>query len=206
MIYIGIDWADREHYIFMTNDLGANLGSFTITHSVEGFAKLEDRVKRLSFDQKECLFALEIASGLLVGYLLANGYSVYSINPKAVDRYRDRYRVSRAKSDPGDAMVLAHILRTDRQCHQPLMPSSELSRELLLLTRDHQNLAQQRTKLVNQLTACLKEYYPAALQFFSSVDQPLALAFLNHFPTPGDAQRLSLQELGAWVTTHSTSN
>jgi len=145
MIYIGIDWADREHHIFITNDLGANLGSFAITHSVEGFAKLEDRVKGLSSDQKECLFALEIASGLLMGYLLAKGYTVYPINPKAVDRYRDRYRVSGAKSDPGDAMVLAHILRTDRHCHQPLMPPSELARELLLLTRDHQNLAQSNT-------------------------------------------------------------
>ena len=206
MIYIGIDWADQEHHVFITNDLGANLGSFAITHSVEGFAKLEDRVKGLSSDQKGCLFALEIASGLLVGYLLAKGYTVYPINPKAVDRYRDRYRVSGAKSDPGDAMVLSHILRTDRPRHQPLMPSSELARELLLLTRDHQNLVQQRTRLVNQLNACLKEYYPAALQFFSSVDQPLALAFLNHFPTPGDAQRLSLQELEAFCFKHHYHN
>lgn len=139
MIYIGIDWADQEHHVFITGDSGVALGSFSIPHSVDGFATLENRVKKLSPDLKDCLFALETASGLLVGYLLEKGYTVYPINPKAVDRYRDRYRVSGAKSDPQDAMALAHILRTDRQCHQPLMPSSELARELLLLTRDHQS-------------------------------------------------------------------
>ena len=188
MIYIGIDWGDQKHHVFITNDSGAALANFAITHCVEGFATLENRVKGLSPEPKHCLFALEIASGLLIGYLLEKGYTVYPINPKAVDRYR----VSGAKSDPHDAMVLAHILRTDRQHHQSLMPSSELARELLLLTRDHQNLVQQHTRLLNQLTACLKEYYPPALRFFSSLNQPLALAFLSHFPTPDDSQSLFL--------------
>ena len=87
MIYIGIDWGDQKHHIFITNDSGAALANFTITHCVEGFATLENRVKGLCPEPKDCLFALEIASGLLVGYLLEKGYTVYPINPKAVDRY-----------------------------------------------------------------------------------------------------------------------
>lgn len=166
-----------------------------MTNTLEGFHHLEARLRELGLVPQDCLVALEKSSGLLVGYLLDHGYTVYPINPKAVDRYRDRLRVSGAKSDPLDALVLAHILRTDRDLHRPLLPSSPLAQELKCITRSHEDLVEQRTRLTNQIKACLKEYYPAALTFFSSVDQPLALAFLEAFPTPEAARRLSAQEL-----------
>lgn len=195
MLYIGIDWAHHHHQAFITDEDASNLGSFPFPNTLEGFELFGSKVLDLGASAKQCLVAMETASGLLAGYLLEQGYTLYPINPKAVDRYRDRFRASGAKSDPLDAMVLAHILRTDRWVHRPLVPSSELAQELLVMTRDHYHLVQQRTRLLNQLTDCLKLYYPAAISFFSAVEQPLSIAFLKAYPTPQAAQQLSQEQL-----------
>jgi transposase len=195
MYYIGIDWADQEHHVYVTDDTAALLASFKFSNTLEGFQRMEGRIKELGIAPDQCLMAIEKSAGLLFTYLLERGYTIYSINPKAVDRYRDRFRLSGSKSDPGDALVLANILRTDRHMHYPFLPSSPLTQELRLLTRDQQCLVWQRTRMVNQITACLKDYYPGAVNFFSSLDQPLALAFLLAFPTPDSARQLSLEQL-----------
>ena len=202
MLYIGIDWADRYHQVHITDESADPLASFSIPNSLQGFQLLSTKVTELGFASNQCLVALETSSGLLVGYLLEQGFTLYPINPKAVNRYRDRFRVSGAKSDPLDAMVLAHILVTDRGVHRPLKPSSPLAQEIRIFTRDHKNLVKQRTRLVNQLAACLKEYYPGALSLFSSLDQPLAIAFLKAFPTPSAAHKLSLNQLEAFCFAH----
>lgn len=117
--------------------------------------------------------------------LVAHGYTVYAINPKSVDRYRDRFAPAGAKDDRRDDLVLASILRTDRDHHRPIRKDSELLEQLRVLCQDRQALVQTKTMLTNQLTACLKSYYPRALELFCRVDQQVMLAFLEAFPTPG---------------------
>jgi transposase len=118
------------------------------------------------------------------------------LNPKSVDRYRDRYRVSGAKDDSFDAMVIANILRTDRHMFKPILPDSTLLRELRILTHDQQHLIQLKTKLVNQIQSCLKDFYPIALQLFTEIDQGITVNFLLNYPTP---KIISVNELRGFL-------
>ena len=135
--------------------------------------------------------ALETSHGPLVGALLDQGFTVYAINPKAVERHRERFRMSGAKSDLRDAWVLATLLRTDRQLYRPLTPDSEVAQELRTLTRDRADLVRTRTMLSNQLIACLKAYFPEFLTLFPDPDRPVALALLHAFPTRERLQAVS---------------
>jgi len=202
MFYVGIDWADLKHEVRVVDEKGEGVAKFTIPHTAQGLTKLHRRLSMISPNRDELLLALETDKGLVVSFLLDLGYTVYPINPKVVSRYRDRYRTSGAKSDPLDALVLANILRTDRHRFRPIMPDSTLARELKILTRDHQHLVKSRTALSNQLTACLKSYYPRALELFSKVTQPITLAFLKAYPTPQSASGLSLKGLRRFLREH----
>lgn len=194
MIYVGIDWADTFHQVFVTSDSAQQLASFSITHDIKGFKHLLSKIRSLSKEGEKVLFAIETPNHPLVEYFLDKGYTVYPINPKAVDRYRDRHRVSGSKTDLIDAMALAHLLRTDRQCHRPISPDSEEARELKILTEDLQHLTSTRTRLSNQLTACLKSYYSVPLSMFGDIDRKCALLFLKSYPTLEEAQALSFDE------------
>ncbi|HID57211.1 TPA: IS110 family transposase, partial [Candidatus Poribacteria bacterium] len=165
-------------------------------HTQEGFLELLALLRGLpNPDPQEVLIALETDKGLLVDFLLIHGYGVYGLNPKVVDRYRERYSVAQKKSDRFDAFVLANILRTDRHRFWPILPDSEFIRELRLLTRDHKKLVKERTRLTNQLIGCLKEYYPVAVHLFCKVDQPLTLEFLKRYPTVEEARGMTKEEL-----------
>jgi transposase len=128
--------------------------------------------------------SIEKPEGRIVDFLLDHGVVVYPINPKALDRARDRFRMSGAKSDPFDARVLAEFLRTDHPHLRPLMPSSDQAQELKLLTRDHQRLLRHQTRLLNQLRAALKEYYPRPLKVFGDLSTASALDFLEQYSRP----------------------
>jgi len=194
-VYVGIDWADEHHDVHVTDDSGAALESFRIPHSYDGVEQMRKRLSKSSGNPERILVAIESHQGLLIYSLLEFGYQVYPINPKSMDRYRDRYRMSSSKSDPKDAMVLANILRTDLHLYKPLPKETTADARLRRLTRAHKSLGQQKVKLTNQLTTQLKSYYPAALQVFCKLDQKITLAFLEHYPTPSKAQAASLEEM-----------
>jgi len=194
-VYVGIDWADDHHDVYVTDDGTKALNSFRIAHSYEGMEKLRKQLGKLSDKPDNILVAIESHHGLLIYALLEAGYTVYPINPKAMDRYRDRYRMSSSKSDPQDAMVLANILRTDLHLYKPLPKEMIADARLRELTRAHKSLGQQKVKLMNQLTTQLKSYYPVALHLFAKLDQEITLAFLEHYPTPQKASTASLQDL-----------
>jgi len=194
-VYVGIDWADDHHDIHITDDSASPLDSFSIPHSYDGMKKLRERLGKSSSDPGNVLVAVESHQGLLIYALLEARYLVYPINPKAMDRYRDRYRMSSSKSDPKDAMVLANILRTDLHLYKPLPRETVADARLRQLTRAHKSLIQQKVKLLNHLTAQLKSYYPIALRLFSRLDHKITLAFLERFPTPEKAAAASLEDL-----------
>ena len=199
MLFIGIDWADAHHDIFISNETGEKIDAFRVEHSPEGLNMLRDKIRILTESKDQILFAIETHKNLLVDFLLDEGFTVYSINPKAVDRYRDRYRVSGAKDDTFDSLVLANILRTDRNNYKPIMPNSVLARELKILTQDEQRLIQLKTKLLNQLQACLKDYYPSALTFFSQLDDLVTLEFFLKFSSP---KQPSLSAISKFMKKH----
>ncbi len=135
---------------------------------------------------------IETTQGLLIAALLEAGLAVYPVNPKTVDRRRS---ASGAKSDPIDAYLLAKTGRSDLVDLRRLRPDSALIQELKTLTRDQAALIESQTRLVNQLTACLKAYYPVALEFFTKLQQPSTLHFLQTYPTPEAAREASLEQL-----------
>lgn len=109
---------------------------------------------------------------------------MYAINPKSVDRGRDRFSPTGAKDDSRDAHVLADLLRTDRHRYRTIRNDSCLLTEMRILAQDREALVSQRIRIENQVTACLKEYYPPALECFDKLDQKVTIAFLRQYPTP----------------------
>ncbi len=167
MIYVGIDWADEHHDIVITDDSANTLDQFRIDHTPDGFALLHSHIANHQASPSLVLVAIETSRGLLVHELLQKGYTVYAINPKAVNRYKDRHVLSKAKSDALDALSLAHILRTDRHLFQPIKPLPEDYRLLDRLCGDLRKVVDEKSRVTNQVISCLKEFYPKALEIFS---------------------------------------
>lgn len=184
MIYVGIDWADDHHDVAITDDSAKTLSQFQISHDSSGFAALHGQLAKFRQSPDQILIALETSRGLLVHELLRSGYSVYAVNPKAVNRYKDRYVLSKAKSDALDALALAHLLRTDRHRFKALRPFPEDYRLLDRLCQDLRKLVEEKSRISNQIISLLKEFYPKALELFSSLDSNIGIAFLKTFPDP----------------------
>jgi transposase len=193
MIWCGIDWAERHHDVALVDDDGKLIAKRRIGDDLSGFtALLELLTEHRAISNGECAtpIAIETANGLLPAALLASGFTVYAINPLAASRYRDRYAVSRAKSDAGDALVLANVLRTDRSAHRPIPADSELVRAVRVLARAQQDAVWERQQAQNKLRSLLREYYPSALATFDDLAAPVAREVLTVAPTPDHARRL----------------
>ena len=135
-IWCGIDWSERHHDIALVDEDGVLVAKRRIAESAAGFRQLlELLAEHQQRSEAPILVAMETVKGLLPAALRAAGHQLFPINPLAVSRYRDRYVVSRAKSDPGDALVLANILRTDLAAHSPLPADSELVQAIAVLAR-----------------------------------------------------------------------
>lgn len=140
-------------------------------------------------EQMACI--IETKHGLLIAALLEAGFPVYPVNPKTIERRRVP---SGAKTDLMDAYLLAKTGRADLADLRRLQPDSALVQELKTLTRDQDALIQMQTRLVNQLTACLKAYYPVALSLFAKLQQRSTLRFLQAYPTPQAALDASVEQ------------
>lgn len=196
MICIGIDWADESHDVCI-RDLEDRriLAEFEITNDANGIKEFEETVSVFEYAPSECPVAIEKPDGLLVGYLLQQGYMVYAINPKSVDRYRDRLHVAGSKTDTDDAAILADILYTDRDYHEPIPEDSPLVKEIKAVSRNRRKLVKEQTRIKNQLTACLKKYFPVALELFTDLESDISRAFLCTYPNARDAEKTSLEDL-----------
>jgi len=202
MYFIGLDWSEKEHMVCIINQDGRHLALFSIPHSPEGFARLEEEVRRLGATPEQCLVAVETAHNLIIDFLWSRNFTVYVIPPKAVTRYRDRHRQSRSRSDKGDAVTLAHILHTDRQVHRPWQPDSLLTRRLRSQVRLIYTLHQTEQRYIGQLRALLLRYYPQALTVFSDLALPITLSFVVTYPDPQAAQALGKEPFYAFLKEH----
>jgi transposase len=196
----GIDWAEDHHDVALVDADGTLVAKRRISDDAAGFALLLALFADTGDDPKDPTpVAIETNRGLLVACLRATGRQVYAINPKAVDRYRDRHSVARKKSDTGDALVLAHILRTDRPAHRPLPADSELAQAIAVLARAQQDAVWERTCAHNKLRSLLREYYPGLLAAFTDkrggLLRPEARALLATAPTPTAAAKLTTTQL-----------
>jgi transposase len=198
VIFVGIDWSERNHDVCVVGADGTQLARVRVPEGIEGLAMLHEAVADHAEEPKEVIVGIETDRGLLVGALVAAGYQVFAINPLSVDRYRDRHRTSGAKSDPGDAKVLADIVRTDRHNHRPVAGDSALAEGIKLLARTHQSFVWERQRHANRLRSALREFYPAALQAFGTdLASPDAIAVLTMAPTPALGRRLSRSKIAA---------
>jgi transposase len=201
-ITCGIDWAEGHHDIAITDEDGACVARRRIDESVEGLSQLMTMLAEAGDTPEDPIpVAIETPRGLLVAALRSAGRKVYAINPMAVARYRERYSPSGKKSDHGDAMVLAAILRTDAAMHRPIPADTELARSVAVLARAAQDAAWRRGRAANELRSLLREYYPAILEAAAlrsgSLTAPVARELLRIAPTPAAAARLTTARIAA---------
>ena len=198
MLFVGVDWAEDHHDVCVMAEDGRMLGKRRVPDSVAGIGDLHGLVAQHTGEDEAVVVGIEIDRGLVVYSLLAAGYEVYAINPLAAARYRDRHATSGAKSDPGDAKMLADLVRTDRHNHRPIAGDSDLAEGVKLLARAHQNAIWSRQRQLNTLRSALREYYPGALEAFGTdLASTDALAILTVAPTPELGRGLSRAKIAS---------
>ncbi|HEV8191272.1 MAG TPA: IS110 family transposase [Ktedonobacterales bacterium] len=192
MWFAGIDWADRHHDAAVVTGTGEVVGRLRVAHSAEGLEELTAFLQQGCPEGEQVACVVETTHGLLISALLEAGLLVCPVNPTTLMRWRPP---SGAKSDAGDALLLARAGRATWPDLPVLQPDSPAVHELKLLTRDLEGRIVEQTRLVNQLTACLKAYYPVALACFDGLTRHVALAFLQTFPTLARARAATCEEL-----------
>jgi transposase len=191
----GIDWASEEHALCVVNEAGKALAGELFAHDEAGVRELIARMRALAVAR----VAIERPDGLLVDRLLEAGFTVLPIHPNKLKATRPRYEASGGKSDGFDAFCLAELARTDSHRHRALRPDSDETKALRALTRTREDLVGARVRLANELRAQLDAFWPGAAQIFADVDSPIALAFLERYPTPADARGLGEKRLAAFL-------
>jgi transposase len=203
MVFVGDDWAEDHHDVELVADDGRRLARARLPEGVEGIARLHALIAEHlpdNVDVSVVKVGIETDRGPWVGALVAAGYDVFAINPLSAARYRERHSTSGAKSDAGDAHVLAEIVRLDRAHHRPVAGDSELAEATKLLARQHQTLIWTRQRTTLQLRATLLEFFPQALQAFPDLAAPDALELLGLAPDPGRAAKLTVNRVTTALT------
>ncbi len=197
MIFAGVDWAEASHDVHVEDEQGRRLAGGKLAGGAAGIARFHDLVAAHAGDPGEVVIGIETDRGLFVAALISAGYQVFAVNPMSVSRYRDRHSASGAKSDPGDAKVLADLVRTDRHNHRPAAPDSDLAEAIKVLARAHQSMVWNRRRQANQLRSALREFYPAALAAFGDLTSGDELAVLQAAPEPRLGAGLSKTQIAA---------
>lgn len=196
--FAALDWASDHHDVLVLDRTGAVVAEFRFAHSAAGWAEFTEKLKPFPSTP----FTLETSSGPAVDQLLQRGCVLYPLAPGAAARYRERKAPSGTKSDRHDTWSMADALRTDGHAWRVLRPQDEATALLRALCRDEIGLIEQRTQLVNQLQAALREYYPAALEAFGDWTVPTPWAFLQQFPTPVALQTAGKRKWEKFLHTH----
>jgi transposase len=196
--FAGFDWAKDHHDAVILDRQGATVQSVSFAHTAEGWAQWRETIKAYP----ALGVAIETNQGAAVEQLLQSQVTVYPMQPKAAERYRDRHVPSGSKTDRTDAWCFGDALRVDGQHWRPLAPEDPLTEELRLLCRDEVELITQRTALVNQLQQALYEYYPAALEAFEDWTAPYAWEFVLAYPTADQLVKAGQRKWEKFLHTH----
>ena len=197
MIFAGVDWAEAHHDVHFEDEQGRRLAQARLPEGVEGIARFHELAAAHAEEPGQVVIGIETDRGLFAGALVAAGYQVFAVNPMSASRYRDRHSSSGAKSDPGDAKVLADLVRTDRHNHRPVAGDSDLAEGIKALARAHQSMVWARRRQASQLRSALREFYPAALAAFDDLTSSDALMVLKAAPQPALGAALSRAQITA---------
>lgn len=194
--FCGIDWAEVHHDWAIVDRSGALLGQGRIRDTLDGLITLLSEISRIGNDEAVPI-AIETDHGLLVSELRRSPHPVYSLNPRAVKAYRNRHGVSGAKSDKADALLMAHIGRTDLAFHRPLSTTTDGARALGRVSRAHQDAIWESRSKANEVRSLLREYYAGALTAFdpTALASRVACEVLRTAPTPSAAAATDPAEL-----------
>ena len=196
-LYVGDDWSEDHHDVHLMNEAGERLAARRLREGVEGITALHELMARHASEPGEVVIGIETERGPWVGALLAAGYRVYAVNPRSASRYRERHQLSGAKSDAGDAKLLADLVRTDRHNHREVAGDSDEAAAVRIFARAHQQLIWDRVRQTNRLRNVLRDYFPGALQALPSLAHGDAVGVLAIAPGPREAARLTLPQLRA---------
>lgn len=202
--YVGLDWAQDNHALCVVDGDGSVVEAFEAAHDRAGLRELAKRLSRWG-DPASLSIAIERPNGLLVDTLVEGGFVVVPIHPNVVKACRSRYSTVHAKSDPGDAYLLADLLRTDGHRFEPLRPLSDEVRGLRAMVRGRDGLVAERVAMANQLRTLLESYWPGAVAIFADIDSPIALGFVERYPTPHSVNRLGPKRLAGFLAAHHYS-
>jgi len=198
-LFVGDDWAEDHHDVEVMSEAGKVLARRRLPEGVAGIAQLHALIGGFLGEEAdaEVVVGIETDRGPWVTALIAAGYLVYPVNPLQASRYRERHGVSRAKSDSGDAHMLADMVRTDSHQLRPAAGDSPEAEAVKVLARTHKTLIWERTRAVQRLRHQLREYFPAALEAFEDLDAPDTLELLGKAPEPARAARLTRAQVSA---------
>lgn len=198
-VFAGLDWASRTHALCIIDTHGAMRLQLDVDHSAAGLHELMRTLRAHGVRR----IAIERPSGLLVDALVEAGFEVVPVHPNAVKATRPRYRSHGGKSDASDAYLLADLLRTDGHRFKPVARQSDEIRALRALVRGRDDLVATRVQLANQLRSLLESYWAGAAEVFADVDSPIALAFIQRYPTHEAAGRLGPKRMAAFCAQHA---
>lgn len=187
-LFVGVDWATAEHEVCALDDRGKRVAARSFVHSGDGLADLCAWLLDKAAPS-EIAISIEVPHGAVVETLLDRGFTVFSINPKQLDRFRDRHTMPGAKDDRRDALVLADSLRTDMHLFRRLAQQPARVIELREWSRMHDELQAERGRIANQMRAQLARYFPAFLQLASDPAEDWAVALFERIPDQPTAQR-----------------
>jgi Transposase/Transposase IS116/IS110/IS902 family len=195
----GIDWASQAHRVCIVDEHGRVLVDRELRHDAAGLSALVALLKRRHVE----LVAIERPDGILIEELLDAGLRVVAIHPNQVQAARPRFRAAAGKSDGFDAYVLAELARTDAHRFRVLVADSDQTTALRAQTRARDDLIATRVELSNRLLAELDRFWPGAATLFADLASPIALSFLERYPSPDDARTLTANRMRRFLSAHA---
>lgn len=202
--FVGIDWAAETHAVCVLDPTGERVAAFPVEHSAAGLAGLVRRLARLG-EPDTMPIAIERPDGRLVDLLLEAGHPVVPVKPNAIKSWRESEAGSGAKSDAGDAEVIADYLRCRQRRLTVATPYTPETRALRTVVRTRDDLVDMRVAATNQLAALLDAHWPGAKAIFADVESPIALEFLTRYPTARHAAHLGATRLATFCAKHGYS-
>lgn len=197
-VHVGLDWAAEIHAVCVIDHVGKLLTSFTVEHTKAGITLLIHRLAKYG-DPSDVQIGIERPNGRLVDLLLEAGHPVVPVSPNAIKTWREGEVVSGAKSDAGDAAVIAEYLRLRNHRLRPVQPYSPQTKALRTVVRTRDDLVQMRVAATNQLEALLDAHWPGARTIFADTESAISLAFLRRYPTAAAAAHLGEKRLAAFT-------
>jgi transposase len=204
VLFVGIDWAAAVHAVCVLDATGRKVAAFRVEHTADGLAGMVAHLARLG-EAESMPVAIERPDGRLVDVLLEAGHPVVPVKPNAIKTWRDGEVLSGAKSDDGDAQVIAEYLRLRHHRLHLATPYSPETKALRTVVRTRTDVVDLRVAVTNQLSALLDVHWPGAKAVFADVESPIALEFLTRYPTARHATHLGAKRMTAFCAKHGYS-